>query len=128
MDATPESLYEVIAALDVFIYAGDVTKAIHDAHRILVPDGTFVASFEAAPEEGSDLVLLPTGRYAHKRSHVAKVCESLGFANVDIEDTVLRLENGVPVNGFIVWATKATANLAKAPRAPRAPKTVKASA
>ncbi|MEY2683647.1 MAG: hypothetical protein RJA09_791, partial [Pseudomonadota bacterium] len=34
LDATPESLYEVIAALDVFIYAGNVAKAIPDAHRI----------------------------------------------------------------------------------------------
>ena len=128
LDATPESLYEVIAALDVFIYAGDVTKAIPDAHRILVPEGTFVASFEAAPEDGSDLVLLPTGHYAHKCSHVAQICESAGFANVDIEDTVLRLENGVPVKGFVVWATKATAKPATAPRAPKASKTVKASA
>lgn len=130
LDATPESLYEVIAALDVFIYAGDVTKALPDAHRILVPGGTLVASFETAPEAGNDMVLMPSGRYAHKRSHVAHMCDASGFAKVDIEDTVLRLENGTPVNGFVVWGTKAAAKPAKAPRAPRAPKAaaVKASA
>jgi predicted TPR repeat methyltransferase len=129
LDATPESLYEVIAALDVFIYAGDVSKAIPDAHRILVPGGTLVASFETAPEDGENLVLLLSGRYSHKRSHVANVCEMAGFAKVDIEDTVLRLENGEPVNGFVVWATKATAKPAKAPRSPRVAKapSVKAS-
>jgi predicted TPR repeat methyltransferase len=129
LDATPESLYDVIAALDVFIYAGDVSKAIPDAHRILVPGGTLVASFETAPEDGENLVLLLSGRYSHKRSHVANMCEMAGFAKVDIEDTVLRLENGEPVNGFVVWATKATAKPAKAPRSPRAAKapSVKAS-
>jgi predicted TPR repeat methyltransferase len=130
LDATPESLYDVIAALDVFIYAGDVSKAIPDAHRILVPGGTLVASFETAPEDGENLVLLLSGRYSHKRSHVAKMCEMAGFAKVDIEDTVLRLENGEPVNGFVVWATKVTAKPAKAPRSPRVTKapSVKASA
>lgn len=129
LDATPESLYEVIAALDVFIYAGDVSKAIPDAHRILVPGGTLVASFETAPEDGENLFLLHSGRYAHKRSHVAKMCEMACFAKVVIEDTVLRLENGEPVNGFVVWATKATAKPAKAPRSPKAAKapSVKAS-
>lgn len=128
LDATPESLYEVIAALDVFIYAGDVTKAIPDAYRILVPDGTLVASFETAPEVGERMVLLPTGRYAHQRSFVSQACVSAGFTHVEIEDTVLRLENGSPVNGFVVWATKGAAKPVKAPRAPRAPKTLKASA
>lgn len=122
LDATPESLYEVIAALDVFVYAGDVTKAIPDAHRILVPGGTFVASFEVAPEVGPSMVLLPTGRYAHTRSSVTQMCQAAGFASIDTEDTVLRLENGEPVNGFVVWASKAV----KPAKATRGTKTVKA--
>lgn len=126
LDATPDSLYEVIAALDVFIYAGEVTKAIPDALRILAPAGTFVASFEVSPEDGADLVLLPTGHYAHKRSHVVQLCDSAGFAKIEIEDTVLRLENGQPVNGFVLWATKALATV-KPARASRASKAVKAS-
>lgn len=119
LDATPEALYEVIAALDVFIYAGDVTKAIPDAHRILVPGGTFVASFETATEAGPDLVLLSSGRYAHKRSDVERICLEAGFESISVEETVLRLENNEPIQGFVVWATKAQAKPAKAPRAPR---------
>lgn len=113
LEATPESLYEVIAALDVFIYAGDATKAIPNAHRILVPEGTFVASFESASEEGPDLALLPTGRYAHKRSNIVYLCEVAGFANIETENITLRLEKGEPVHGFIVWATKAASKPAQ---------------
>ena len=128
LDATPESLYEVIAALDVFTYAGEVSKAIPDALRILVPGGTFVASFEVSSETGPDLVVLPNGCFAHKCSNVVQLCEAAGFSSVEVEETELRLENCQPVNGFVVWATKGAATATKPARAPRASKTVKASA
>ncbi len=104
---TPDALYQVIAALDVFIYAGDVTQAIPNAHRVLTPGGMVVFSFETAPEQGPDMVLQPGGRYAHKRSHVEALFQSAGFATVEVEDTVLREENRQPVNGFVVTAYKA---------------------
>lgn len=103
---TPDALYQVITALDVFIYAGDVTQSIPNAHRVLTPGGMMVFSFETAPEQGPDLVLQPTGRYAHKRSHVESLCQSNGFATVEIQDTVLREENRQPVPGFVVTAYK----------------------
>lgn len=107
--ATPEAQYEVLAALDVFIYTGDLTRAVPDAHRILQPAGDFWFSCELAPEEGPDLVLQANGRYAHKRSHVARVCREAGFESVDIEELDLRREAGVPVPGILVQARKAAA-------------------
>ena len=104
---TPDGLYQVIAALDVFIYAGDVTEAIPNALRVLVPGGMMVFSFETAPEQGADLVLQPSGRYAHKRSHIEALCKAAGFASVEVRDTELREENHQPVNGFVVTACKA---------------------
>ena len=106
LEDTPASLYQVLAALDVFIYAGDMGQAIPNALRILVPGGQFVFSCEAAPEDGPALVLQPSGRYAHQRSHIHTLCEAAGFAPIDIEDTVLRYENAEPVNGFVVTAHK----------------------
>ena len=106
LEDTPASLYQVIAALDVFIYTGDLQEAIPNALRILVPGGQLVFSCEEASEDGTDLVLLPTGRYAHKRSHVQALCQAAGFDKVSIEDTVLRQENNAPVHGFLVFAHK----------------------
>lgn len=104
---TPGDLYQVIAALDVFIYAGDVTEAIPNAARVLAPGGMLIFSFETAPEQGADLVLQPSGRYAHKRSHIEALCQTAGFASVEVRDTELREENHQPVNGFVVTACKA---------------------
>ena len=103
---TPGDIYEVMAALDVFIYAGDLREAIPDAFRILKPAGDLYFSCEAAPEDGPDLVLQGSGRYAHKRSHVQQLCRDAGFQPVDIEDMVLRMEGGQPVHGFLVTARK----------------------
>ena len=106
LEETPASLYQVIAALDVFIYTGDLQEAIPNALRILVPGGQLVFSCETASEDGPDLVLLPAGRYAHKRSHIEALCRAAGFGTVSVEDTVLRQENNAPVHGFLVFAHK----------------------
>jgi predicted TPR repeat methyltransferase len=104
---TPDAIYEVITALDVFIYTGDLKETIPNAHRILLPGGYLIFSCEAAPENGPDLALLDANRYAHKRSHVEALCKAAGFVRVDIEDTVLRYENNTPVQGYVVTAHKA---------------------
>ncbi len=103
---TPGDIYEVMAALDVFIYAGDLREAIPDAFRILKAEGDLFFSCESAAEDGPDLVLQGNGRYAHKRSHVQQLCRDAGFQPVEIEDIVLRNEGGTPVNGFLVTARK----------------------
>ena len=106
LEDTPASLYQVIAALDVFIYTGSLDNAVPNALRILAPGGQLVFSCEAASEDGPDLVLLPAGRYAHKRSQVQALCEAAGFDTVKIESAVLRQENNIPVHGFVVYAHK----------------------
>ena len=103
---TPDALYDVITALDVFIYAGDLALAIPNAHRILVPGGHLIFSCETALEDEANLVLRPSMRYAHKRSHVDGLCQAAGFADVSIEATDLRTENHEPVAAFIVVARK----------------------
>lgn len=106
---TPGAIYEVITALDVFIYTGELAETIPNAHRILLPAGDFYFSCETAPEDGPDLVLQASGRYAHKRSHVLALCRGAGFESVEIEDLTLRYEGSEPVQGFLVMARKAAA-------------------
>ena len=45
-------------------------------------------------------------RYAHGAEHVRGLCKAAGFADVAIEKTELRLEDNLPVEGFIVMARK----------------------
>jgi predicted TPR repeat methyltransferase len=107
LEATPESLYDVIAALDVFIYAGDMTAAIPNAFRILRSGGHFMFSCEEATEDEANLVLRPTQRYAHKASHVEALCRAAGFETVTLERLPLRYEGNAPIQGFLLTAKKA---------------------
>ncbi len=106
LQETPASLYDVIAALDVFIYVGDLTAAIPDAYRVLRGGGHFIFSCETATEDEADLVLRSSQRYAHKASQVEALCRAAGFDEVTLEPMQLRYENMEPVQGFLVTAHK----------------------
>jgi predicted TPR repeat methyltransferase len=109
LQATPADLYEVLTALDLFIYVGDLTQVIPDAHRIVKPGGHFVFSCERALETEADCLLRPSNRYAHKQSHIEQLCRRAGFADVTVQDTTIRFEGTEPINGFLVVARKAAA-------------------
>jgi predicted TPR repeat methyltransferase len=106
LEATPAGLYDVAAALDVLIYIGDLSRVVPDAFKVIKPGGQFMFSCEAADEDGADYVLRPTQRFAHKRSHVEALCRAAGFGEVVVEPMDLRLEDGVPVPGYLVTARK----------------------
>lgn len=103
---TPAALYDVVAALDVFIYVGELAGLVPDAFKVLRGGGHFVFSCEAANDAEADLVLRPTGRYAHKASHAEALCRAAGFAQVTVEPMTLRYEAMEPVAGFLVNAVK----------------------
>lgn len=107
LKAASETFYNAITALDVLVYAGDPSSVIFNSERLLAPAGQLILSCEAAPEEGPDLVLnAVTERYAHKLSHVEKLCQAANFETVETEHTTLRYEKGEPVNGFVIYARK----------------------
>ncbi len=114
---TPDALYNVISACDVFGYVGDLTQAIPNACRILRPGGHLVFSCEVAGADEADWVLRKSLRYAHKRSHIEALCKAAGCNEVTVEDTVLFVENQQPVNGYIVVARKKMARKAPAKKA-----------
>ena len=128
LQGTPENLYEVVAALDVFTYLGDLSQAIPNAHRVAKPNGYVIFSCERALETEADWLLRPTKRYAQKQSHVESLCRAAGFAEVTVQDTTIRFEGTEPINGFLVVARKAAVGetvSSKVEGAPTKPKAVR---
>lgn len=103
---TPDAHYDVITALDVLVYVGDLTPVIPNAHRILTPGGRFVFSCEAAPIDVDTFALLDTQRFVHQQAYVEQLLQSAGFNDIQIESNVIRFEAGAPVDGFVVTALK----------------------
>ena len=106
MAATPDALYDVVTACEVFPYVGDLTQAIPHAFRLVVPGGHFIFSCEAAPEADTDLVLKNGMRYQHKLSHVQSLCLAAGFDSLETQMLHLFNENGRTVEGFAICAHK----------------------
>ncbi len=107
---TPADHYEVITCLDVLVYVGDLSTVIPNAYRILKAGGHFIFTCEAATEEEEDLVLRESQRYAHKASHVERLCREAGFDDVRVEHLpALRMEYNKPLPGFLMVAHKPAA-------------------
>lgn len=104
--ATPDALYNVLTACEVFPYVGDLTQVVPNAFRLILPGGHFIFSCEAAPEAGSDLVLKNGLRYQHKLSHVLSLCLAAGFEIQENQALTLFTENGQAVQGFAICAYK----------------------
>ncbi|MFN3630117.1 MAG: methyltransferase domain-containing protein [Casimicrobiaceae bacterium] len=101
---TPPEQYEVIAALDVFVYVGALEPCMGDIVRILRPQGMVVLTFERS--DGPPLELRRTGRFAHAIEDVTHKLEAAGLTEVRIEELTLRYEAGAPIAGFIATARK----------------------
>ena len=107
LSATPDALYQVITALDVFIYIGDLSSALPNVFRILTPGGRFFFSCEALSDDaGTAWALQPTGRYAHSRAQVESLCAAAGFQPLVVQELTLRHEGRETVAGFLVEAMR----------------------
>lgn len=107
---TPDHLYQVITALDVMGYLGELTHVLPNAARILTPGGRFVFSCEALSKGRSHYAIDPTSfRYQHAKQHVVKLAQKSGFDEIQDTDIALREENGQPVMGYLIVARKAVA-------------------
>lgn len=103
---TPTQHHDVVAACDVFIYAGDLTQVVPEVARVLRPGGHFMVSCEAAQDGEPDLLMRPSHRYAHRASHVQALCVAAGLGDVQVEDTTIRVEGGQAIAGYILTARK----------------------
>lgn len=118
LSQTPSGLYQVITALDVFGYVGDLGTALPNAWRILGERGRLVFSCEAQTTGRSHYAIDPlTLRYRHARPYLLQLCQKAGFSQVEIQDIAVREEQGQAVPGFLVIATKGDPQ-ASAPQSP----------
>lgn len=97
--------YEIIGAIDVFVYIGNLQKVMQLAYEHLKPNGCFC--FTTEHHNGEDYILTSTGRYKHTVDYINKLSAMIGFTIVAIQNASVRQERGVPVSGDLVLLQKA---------------------
>jgi predicted TPR repeat methyltransferase len=97
---------DLMLALDVFIYVGDLDRILQAALAALAPEGRFVFTIEELMTPG-DYVLLRSGRYAHAPDYVMAAAERAGFRGVQSDPFDIRIEAGRPVQARIYALEKA---------------------
>jgi predicted TPR repeat methyltransferase/Flp pilus assembly protein TadD len=94
-----DARFDLVTALDVLVYFGDLATLFEQVARRLSPGGLFVASFEIG--DGADYRLRPCGRFAHDPDYVATIAAK-DFTTLARVATTLRLEASAPVAGEVV--------------------------
>ncbi|MGX9962316.1 methyltransferase [Roseomonas sp. F4] len=98
--ATRPAGFDLVAAVDVLNYLGDLTPALAGIAGALAPGG--VAAFSLEKGQGAAFALGEGLRYRHDPDHVLALAAKLGLTPRAREEAVLREEKGVPVAGVLL--------------------------
>ena len=92
--------WNVLVALDVFIYIGALGDAFEEAARVLPSGGLLAFSVERLDNEDG-YALQRSGRYAHSRSYLDACASDAGLDCCALAEETIRLEHGEPVLGLV---------------------------
>jgi predicted TPR repeat methyltransferase len=91
--------HDLIIATDVVMYFGEIAALLEAVSGALRSGGRFSFTVEAHDLPGQQLY--PTGRYKHQRSWVERQAAQAGFEVIAVEKTIIRMEAGEPVAGWL---------------------------
>lgn len=96
--------WDVIAAVDMLNYLGDLGPIFRLVSVRLTAGGLLVGTVEKRIEGGQ--ALSEKRRYRHGEDHVRAALDGAGFALVEISESALRQEGGMPVAGLVFAARR----------------------
>ena len=104
--AAAQETFDLVIAADVFIYVGALDEVFRHVGRVLAPGGSFCFTLEEA-QEGPELALRSSLRYAHSESYVRRLAQGNGLRVDAIERSPVREEQRQPIPGLFVWLSRA---------------------
>lgn len=102
-DSTDGEKFDLIVAADVLVYFGKLDKILSKFAELSDAGAGLIFSCERADDEEAPLGwrLLPSGRFAHTKSHAVSTAEAVGYKLVHYEEIVPRMERGEEVRGHL---------------------------
>ena len=93
---------DLILAADVFIYVGDLATVFRSMRRLLEPSGCLAFTVELA-NEGRDIQLLSSLRYAHSEAYIRRLADEAKFTGVRISKAPIRHDQTTPIMGLYIY-------------------------
>jgi predicted TPR repeat methyltransferase len=94
--------WDVVAAVDMLNYLGDLAPIFRGVAARLRPGGLLAGTVERRIEGGQ--ALSEKRRYRHGEDHLRAALDAAGLVLVDLSEAALRQEGGVPVAGLVFAA------------------------
>jgi predicted TPR repeat methyltransferase len=97
--------FDLIVSADTLVYFGALEDVLRAAAAALRPGGHLIFTVErAADEPPGGFRLNPHGRYSHGERYLRATLAAAGFETRALDRAILRQENKIPVEGFVVTA------------------------
>lgn len=93
--------FDLVLAIDVFIYVGALEALFAAVRRVLQPGGVFGFSVERA-DDTLDHPLQASQRYAHSQRYLQALADRHGMLMREVSVQVLRQQQQTPVEGLLV--------------------------
>lgn len=99
--------YDLIIAADVLSYFGALETLMIEAAKCLTPDGLFIFSVQALANSPPDsdqneYYLGKARRFSHAEDYLRSVIHASGMHILSLEKAVLRKDEGIDVNGYLL--------------------------
>jgi predicted TPR repeat methyltransferase len=104
MRSKPDASANLVLAANAMVYVSDLVPLLHEVKRVLATDG--LLAFTVETHDGDGVILGEGLRYAHGADYVRASIEAAGMNLSRLEDQSARNEDGLPVPGLVVVATK----------------------
>ena len=96
--AACERRYDIVFAADTLVYLGELEPLFRHVSQVLSPGGYFLFTVEKKDGEGFELG--PKRRWRHSEANLRAGAEAAGLEFAGLVGCALRMEAGVPVEGF----------------------------
>ena len=93
--------FELLTALDVFVYIGNLSPIFDAARRVMKHGARFAFSVEGDDAAENGFILRSSGRFAHSQEYLRHIAQEYGYNIELIEPAIIRHEAGKPLAGYI---------------------------
>jgi predicted TPR repeat methyltransferase len=94
--------YDIVIAMDVLVFFGDLMPIFERVKKILRPQGLFILDLEKG-SEAHPWQLHIFGNYLHSRGYITELADRNGFSELLCEEMDIRKEASSYIKGYLVF-------------------------